>query len=176
VVALFVSAAAHADPVRMDFTLTRIQSFDDLNKPSTFTYLKGGFSLAQNQSPDFVGILDANTPNPTFQEMQYFNTPFTMVTIEDGAVLSESRGMGTVTFWWDGIALPNGFHVYNSPLPFDVNNPYHPEFVAGHYVNGTDPLTWYDVVEETPEPSTLMLLGTGLAGSAGVLRRRRLYA
>jgi PEP-CTERM motif len=96
--------------------------------------------------------------------------------MKDGVLLSESSGVGTVTFWWDGIALPNGFHVYNSPLPFDRNDPSHPEFVAGHYINGNDPFTWYDVVAETPEPATWVMLATGLAGGLGALRRKRIGA
>jgi hypothetical protein len=165
-------AVAHADPIVYDFTITQIKSYVDLNDSSTFTYRSGTFSLTQGQVPDFVGI-DNNPPAPPFfEDMGYYNTPYTMTETLHGVVLSQSTGIGTVTFWWDGIALPNGFHVYNSPLPFDRNSPYHPEFVAGHYWNGNDPLIWYDVVAETPEPSTLALLGTGIAGAIGMVRRR----
>lgn len=168
----FGPLSAYANSMVYDFTITRVLSFDDLNDLSTFTYLKGSFSLTQGQTPDFVGITDPNTPYAMFQSMGYYNTPFTMMTTKDGVELSESSGVGTVTFWWDGIALPNGFHVYNSPLPFARNDPYHPEFVAGHYWNAVDPFIWYDVVTVTPEPSTLMLLGTGILGGAAMLRRR----
>jgi hypothetical protein len=165
-------AVAHADPIVYDFTITQIKSYVDLNDPSTFTYRSGTFSLTQGQTPDFVGI-DNNPPAPPFFEgMGYYNTPYTMTETLNGVVLSQLSGVGTAEFVWDGVIVPNGFHVYNSPLPFDRNDPNHPVFVAGHYWNAVDPFIWYDVVAETPEPSTLALLGTGMLGAFGMMRRR----
>jgi hypothetical protein len=45
-------------------------------------------------------------------------------------------------------------------------NPGFYQFNSGSFVAGTPPAP-------TPEPGTLGLMGTGLAGLAGVIRRRR---
>jgi hypothetical protein len=163
--------SAYSDPIVYDFTVTHLL-YDDLNDPTTFTYERGTFSIPQGRLPDHVAIDNSFPQNPTFENMQYFNVPFRMTATKNGVLLSESSGVGTVTFWWDGIALPNGFHVYNSPLSFDWRHLSPLEFQPGHYWNGDDPFTWYDVVAETPEPSTLMLLGSGVLGGVAMLRRR----
>jgi len=170
VCALLLPPMAHADPIVWDFTVTHLL-YDDLYDPTTFTYQSGTFSLVQGDIPDTVSILDPSSPFAMFQDMQYFNVPYTMTATKNGVLLSESSGVGTVTFWWDGIALPNGFHVYNAPLSFDWHQLSPPEFQAGHYISSTD-IQYYDVVAETPEPSTMTLLGTGVLGVAGMLRRR----
>jgi hypothetical protein len=175
VFALLMPVVAHADSMVFDFTVTHLQ-FDNLDDPSTYTYQRGTFSLVQGQMPDHVSIDHSAPLSPMFENMMYQNIPYTMTSTKNGVVLPLSSGVGTVTFWWDGIELPNGFHVFNSPLPFDRDDPYHPEFVAGHYTNGNDLFAWYDVTAQTPEPSTWMLLGTGLTGGVGLLRRRRLHA
>jgi PEP-CTERM motif len=171
---LLAPAMARADGVVYDFTITQLLNYDFNNAtdPSTYTYRKGTFSLLDGQTPDFVSFYEIGPGTQTLYEMGYQNTAYTMKTIANGVVTSEQDGVGTVLFFWDGIMLPNGFHVYNSPLPFDRSDPYHPAFQAGHYTNGNDPFTWYDVqVDTAPEPSTLVLLGTGVIGAAGLLRR-----
>jgi hypothetical protein len=160
----------YADSIVWDFTVTHVL-YDDINDPSTFTYQSGTFSLTQGRLPNSVSILDPTSQFPMFFNMEYFDVPYTMTTTKDGVLVPESSGIGTVTFWWDGIALPNGFHVFNADLSFDWHNLSPPEFQPGHY-NSSTLIEYYDVVAETPEPSTLMLLGTGVLGGAAMMRRR----
>ena len=49
------------------------------------------------------------------------------------------------------------------------NDLYFEVIQGGHYATGLD---FVGTVTATPEPNTLMLLGTGLVGSAGALLRR----
>ncbi|WP_035348122.1 PEP-CTERM sorting domain-containing protein [Edaphobacter aggregans] len=169
VCSLLLPAVAHADPIVWDFTVTHLL-YDNLNDPTTFTYQSGTFSLVQGRSPDSVWI-DGTPQFLMFEDMMYQNVPYTMTSTKNGVVLSQSAGVGTVTFWWDGISLPNGFHVYDADLSFDWHQLSPPEFEPGHY-RSADSFAWYDVVGETPEPSTLAMLATGLVGTAGMLRRR----
>lgn len=154
---------AHADPIIYNFELVHL-NFVDLNDPSTYTYQIGSFSLPDGAPPSHVN------QDPFFSDSIYPNISYTMSMVKNGVTLSSTDYIGRLTFFSDGIELSNGFHVFDTDLPFDRNDPYHPSFRAGHYNSETE-FQWYDVVAQTPEPSTLIMLTTGLVGIAGRLRR-----
>ena len=154
---IFGPVNAYADSIVYGFGVTHVL-YEDLDDPTTFTYQTGAFSLPHGRLPDFVSIDNSFPQNPMFENMAFYNVPYTMTSTKNGVLLSQSSGVGTVIFWFDGIELPNGFHVYDAPLSFDWHHLSPPEFQPGHYVSSTI-IQYYDVVAETPEPSTLLLMG-----------------
>jgi hypothetical protein len=167
---IFGPVNAYADSIVYGFGVTHVL-YEDLDDPTTFTYQTGAFSLPHGRLPDFVSIDNSFPQNPMFENMAFYNVPYTMTSTKNGVLLSQSSGVGTVIFWFDGIELPNGFHVYDAPLSFDWHHLSPPEFQPGHYVSSTI-IQYYDVVAETPEPSTLMLIGSGVLGGVAVWRRK----
>jgi len=162
---------ANADPVIYDFTLTHVFNAD-LTDPSTFLFQTVTFSLEDGQAPSGVAWDESTPGTKYFLSSAYSTVAYTLAWAQNGQVLSQESHIGTVDFVWDGISV-DGFHVFNAPLPFDRNGAEHPVFVEGHYISLTQ-FQWYDVTAETPEPSTLALLGTGLVSA--VAMRRRLLA
>ena len=72
-----------------------------------------------------------------------------------------------VTFKYLNMTLPSGSWNFKFDYFPPMNgNPGFYQLNSGSFVAGTPPAT-------TPEPGTLALMGTGLAGLAGVIRRRR---
>lgn len=168
---------AHADTI-FDFTVANLIGPVNYDDPSSFTYRKVSFTLPQGAAPDFVGgDFDQNGDLAVFDQSDYDNVPMLFATEKNGMILSQSFGVGSVRFWWDGIQLypdnPDyGLHVYDVGPPFPSLTAFHPDFQEGIYNDPTEPGNYYAVKAETPEPEGIVLLATGVIGGIAVLRRR----
>jgi hypothetical protein len=173
-VALLLPEAAHADSVIVDFSVNFLRNDD--------TYHSAYFSLLNGQPPSHVSFVD-NGPccTPLFEYVEYDDVPLEFIdTAPDGSLLSQSSGVGIVRFWFDSIVV---LPVPDSPAqinftgvipPFNQSypNPYNPQFIPGTYVSNTWIGSYYTVAYQTPEPSCLLLLSTGVVGAFCSLRRR----
>ncbi len=110
-----------------------------------------------------------NSPSPVF----YF-----AIGITTSSPFAAAGGFGYRNiFWKGGIANLYGnveTQLATAPSPFSYQGPL--RFVEPDHTFltlGDDEIDYYASAVVTPEPATLALLATGLAGVAGVVRRRR---
>lgn len=88
-----------------------------------------------------------------------FNGQTATITLSGGTFYTETAApYGTTAFF--GVTAPGGI------TSVDITEP-----AAGYTINVTD--FSYGTAATAPEPSSLLLFGAGLAGVAGILRRRR---
>ena len=146
---LIAPQLAHADTMGWDFTLFKYVHGAPDSPPGTQITETRHFTLSVWDIPTILGC-DA----PSVCVIQY----------------------GNITFYLDGIGIggppPQDFFPSGSLWTGDPN---HPDFTIGLHGSSDIPGDTIDIVAiQTPEPSTIGLMGTGLLGLAGAFRRRLL--
>lgn len=123
----------------------------------------GTFSVTQNE----LAYLELYFPNPVdyvaFQDIDQAGTDF-IITLEDGATFTgklETTGSSGDTAEFFGIYRNDKSRIVKIELDASGTAPW-----------GIDTIE-YGVLSTVPEPTTLLLLGLGLIGMAGVRRLRK---
>ena len=168
--ALAIPATAHADTID-DFTITYLNYYGD---GTNVTYT---FSLPSTPTLDCAAAGGANCVSG-----QYFivdNVPYFVSGDDEGG---DGPGTSTETFFTEnsdiGFSFDNNYgQIYAYPLPqqYFSGSVSDPTFIPGVYT-----FTYGDgmpdgtlaIVAETPEPSSFVLLGTGVLGILGAAKRK----
>ena len=173
---LGVPGIAHADSIVYDFLAARpIGSSEIPGHEGTYSeYLIATFSLSlsQGQAPDWWGF------DPGFgTTLRYDDVTVSFGEMINGIIDVGSGGPDTVYLYPDGVGFPfpgvgEDFYGGNQVWTGDPN---HPTFVPGIYTNYDEIGDYVEVTQvpsPIPEPATFMMLGMGLLGVMGVVRRR----
>lgn len=174
---LMSSLVARADSMSYQFTLDRTSQVGPGSNELQITSFVLGSSTPHAVLTGFAGVF-----------LQYGNVDTLQLEYVDGVLIHESTELDTVTF-----GAPNGIPftptptgsfvlatsgmgyfsmVTASPL-FSTGDPFDsPMFLPGLYEDPNQPGSDLEIELLTPEPSSVVLLGTGMVAVAGVIRRK----
>jgi hypothetical protein len=175
---LFAATAARADSMTYNFTYSGTGTYDSQETAAgtgsfTYSFTPGGS----------IGSLSAFIFNDTLTSPTYGTADFSYSGLGDvagSAITLQSNGtIATITIDTKYLTGSNAafgpvrFVLQDSAVTNDStsgSNPAAGDFLAD-FTTGTNTLT-VGSPGATPEPSSLMLLGTGILGAAGALRRK----
>lgn len=174
VMAALVAAPSvmHATPITGQFSITGASVTDN---GSSLTFIPNSISAgaANTLTGDFTSLIAAGEAGTITQTINYSpyvpNSGVITLTNPDGttvtytiATLTETSSSGFDLFSGTGLITTNaaGYDPTEGTLLFSSQG------------NGTVTFSATTTASPVPEPSTLALLGTGLVGIAGVVKRR----
>jgi nucleoside-specific outer membrane channel protein Tsx len=175
---LFAATAARADSMTYNFTYTGTGTYDTHETANgmgsfTYTFTPGGstgtlsaFSFSDTLvSPtygtsdfSYSGLGDVAGSAITLQS----NGTIATITINTDYLTGSNAGFGPVRFVLQDSAVTNDSTSGSNAAAGDF---------LGDFTSGTNTLAAGSPAA-APEPSSLLLLGTGILGAAGVLRRK----
>lgn len=174
VAVLMSSLVARADSVSYEFTLDRTTQVGPGSYELQITSFVLGSSTPHAVSSDFTSHL------------QYGNVDTLQLEFVDGVLIQEYTELDVVTVGppgpvfftfppGKGIVLATSGAVYFSMAtesPLWTGGPFNPTFLPGRYDNLNQAGSDLEIALITPEPSSVVLVGTGMVAVAGAIRRK----
>ena len=164
---LGVPGIAHADSM-YNFTAVNLA----LDSPVLTLYNTATFSLTAGETPNFIG----SGPGVA---LTYDNIMVDFFETENDVITTQLDGLAAITIFPDGIQITSntpGFNFFAGSGGGSTwtGNPSDPAFMPGTYSSADRLGDNVQVTAVTPEPSTFVMLGTGLLGFLGVAGGRRM--